>query len=84
MNRFDVYEACEWLVFVVCVVGFVLLVTLVYKEKKIDSYYVSTSTQTSTCVWAHWTWHPDERVFCTNDPQEALEFMEKANNLLKK
>lgn len=55
--------------------------------KRIDGYYLSnansSTTGMATCVWAHWTWHADERAFCTNDYQQAVDFLNKANASLK-
>jgi len=49
--------------------------------KKVDGYYLSHAQETSmaTCIYAHWTWHVDEISFCTNNYQEALDFVAKAN-----
>lgn len=51
--------------------------------KRVDGYYLSTAGNRqggqATCVYAHWTWHSDELSFCTNNYQEALDFVAKAN-----
>ena len=47
----------------------------------VDYYYLSNATNKpmAACVYAHWTWHPDEISFCTNNKDEALDFVLKAN-----
>ena len=65
----------------------VLAVTFVLKEKKVDGYYMSAggnSTRTEmTCVYAHWTWHPDELAFCTNDVNKAIEAVRQLNQTVR-
>lgn len=60
-------------------------VTSISAEHKVDGYYFSrgADSSTATCVWAHWTWHGDEKAFCTNNYSEAVDFAEKANASLK-
>jgi len=70
----------------ILVVGaFALGATAIAAEHKVDGYYFSrgSGTSTATCVYAHWTWHNDETAFCTNNYQEAIDFAEKANASLK-
>jgi hypothetical protein len=67
----------------------VLLFVLLVSEKKIDGYYISqngtvSGGPTATCVYAHWTWHLDERSFCTNSYQDAVDFVIKANATVKR
>jgi hypothetical protein len=72
---------------VVVVAGAILLGKLIIAEKKIDGYYLSRgqdSVVTATCVYSHWTWHNDEKAFCTNSFQEALEVLERANATVRK
>lgn len=70
------------------VVGVVLVLTaatllsvMIVAPKKVDGYYFSKPQGNDgvACVYAHWTWHTDEKSFCTNNYQEALEFVAKAN-----
>lgn len=74
------------------VVGVILLLvaafsTIVYlsKEKKVDGYYLSRGggSNANVCVYAHWTWHLGELVFCTDDYQKALDFVKQANSTIK-
>lgn len=69
----------------VTVVG--LITIFVFAPKKVDGYYLSNARNDgavmATCVWAHWSWHADEQAFCTNDYQEAVDFMTKATAGLK-
>lgn len=55
--------------------------------KNVDYYYLSQGSgenHTATCVYAHWTWHPDEVSFCTDDRDKALDFVTRGNASLKK
>lgn len=61
----------------------------IVSEKKVDGYYLSKGSNglggsQATCVYAHWTWHHDELSFCTNNYQEALEFVERGNASVRK
>ena len=62
-----------------------ILGKVIIVEKKIDGYYLAhgTDTATVTCVFAHWTWHPDEKAFCTNDVKEALDVLDRANATIR-
>jgi NO-binding membrane sensor protein with MHYT domain len=55
------------------------------QTKKVDGYYLSSATNqhSGVCVNAHWTWHPDETVFCTNNKDEALDVLTRANATIK-
>ncbi|HEX5426569.1 MAG TPA: hypothetical protein VFW94_23680 [Candidatus Acidoferrales bacterium] len=67
-------------------VGVLLSVGVIaFAPHNVDYYYVSrgTSGDTGTCVWAHWTWHTDEKAWCTNDPAQALDFAAKATAALR-
>ncbi len=66
-----------------------LLVTLVgtvaVSQKDVDYYYLSSISNGGLpvmCVYAHWTWHQDERAYCTDDKDKALDFTAKANSTL--
>jgi hypothetical protein len=64
-----------------------LSVTFISVDKKVDGYYMSHGSGGQTagsCVWAHWTWHPDELAFCTEDYNKAIDFMTKANAGIKR
>lgn len=56
-------------------------VRLLTAPHDVDYYYISHSgaQNTTTCVYAHWTWHVDEIAFCTDDAQKAVEFTARAN-----
>jgi hypothetical protein len=65
-------------------VGFVAVI--IVAPKVVDGYYVSQGQQkaSSSCVFAHWTWHVDELAFCSDDYQKVLDFAAKANQLVKR
>lgn len=57
-------------------------IAFIVAPHKVDGYYLSRSNQgaaNGVCVYAHWTWHPDELSFCTDDYAKALDFVAKAN-----
>lgn len=67
------------------VVAAVLGVRIVTASKTVDYYYLSRGeggNRTATCVYAHWTWHPDEEALCTDDSNKAIDFMARANAAL--
>ncbi len=61
-------------------------ITTMIMPHNVDYYYVSggSSTTRGICVQAHWTWHFDETVYCSDDKDKALDFEQKANANLKK
>jgi hypothetical protein len=73
------------------VVGVLLVIVAViaggvvfFAPKNVDYYYISRAgTQSVTCVYAHWTWHPDEIAFCTDDGMKATDFAARANASIK-
>lgn len=60
-----------------------LLVVVFFAPKEVDYYYVS-GENTGECVFAHWTWHTDERVVCTASADDAVRIMQDANVALPK
>lgn len=56
---------------------------LFISTKVVDDYYLSRGGETATCVYAHWTWHTDEKAFCTNDVQQAIDVISKLKGSLK-
>jgi hypothetical protein len=74
---------------VVVLAVLVAVLSCFFAPKNVDYYYLSKGEDNgnrpfATCVQAHWTWHPDELSFCTNDYQQALDFVTKANAGLPK
>jgi hypothetical protein len=63
--------------------------TVALSSKQVDYYYLSransdNSSVGGSCVFAHWTWHPDEKAYCTEDKDKALDFVTRANQSLPK
>lgn len=81
----DWEEIWMWILVCCVIVASALLVTVLLAPHNVDYYYVSqpASSGTATCVYAHWTWHGDERAFCTNDVSAAIDFAQKATLALK-
>jgi hypothetical protein len=72
-----------FLVLLVVVVG--LGTTVFFAPKNVDYYYLSTGGSSSgICVYAHWTWHGDEKAYCSDDKDKALDFAAKANAIGRK
>jgi hypothetical protein len=64
----------------------VLIGVLICAPKDVNYYYLSQGANSgaSACVYAHWTWHGDEKAFCSDDYNKALDFAARANNTVKK
>lgn len=54
----------------------------IWSTKRVDGYYASVGER-GTCAWAHWTWHADEKAFCSDDPFRVLQFIKQANAEIK-
>ena len=63
----------------------ILITTLCLSTKNIDYYYIDSSQTNGigSCVKSHWTWHSDSVVFCSDNKDTTLDFLNKANNALK-
>lgn len=65
-------------ILVIAAVAIVLgiVATLTFADKHIDGYYLSLGSNTyagqTSCVWSHWTWHIDERAYCSDDIDKVL------------
>jgi len=55
----------------------------VAQPHNVDYYYLSQASEGRVCTYAHWTWHLDEKAGCFNTPQEATDFVAKANQAIK-
>jgi hypothetical protein len=65
--------------FLVVVLFFVFFLSA---PKNVDYYYLSQgggSTISIPCAYAHWTWHLDEKAYCSDDKDKVLDFLAKAN-----
>jgi hypothetical protein len=82
------FKNWEWvdtwyMIGVAVVLSLIALIGIVtFAPKNVDYYYVSEGRTTTTCIYAHWTWHGDETAFCTDDSAKALDFMLKANQAI--
>ena len=64
-----------------------LIGTIALATKNVDYYYVSAQNSNEpsvTCSYAHWTWHVDEKAYCSDDINKVLDFTAKANSTLRK
>jgi hypothetical protein len=72
------YDSIDWenvwlaLLTLVIVLGIGLGTFAMVQPHVVDGYYASQG-----CVWAHWTWHGDERVMCPNDVNTLPELTER-------
>ena len=76
----DIWEAMWAGLIVVAVLS---LGTLFFAPKNIDYYYAGGGQDGTSCVYAHWTFHADEKAYCSSDPSKVLMFMSYANNHLR-
>jgi hypothetical protein len=65
------------------VLAVVLLVVTIFAPKNVDYYYIGINQHT-TCAYAHWTWETDDVAFCSNDQNQVIDFVAKANAALPK
>lgn len=79
-------DAWMTLLFLSAVSAAVLAIICITAPKNVNYYYVSdgqASTHPAYCVYAHWTWHPDEVAYCTDDAQKALAWAEQATRSIQ-
>lgn len=80
-SRFEnIWEA---LAFCAVTTALVFIAIVFFAPKNVDYYYVGAVGQPNGCVYAHWTWHADEKVYCSDDSAKNLDFTVKANAALK-
>lgn len=80
----DVIETLWHVVLLIAAfVAIVIVGAFLASEKRVDGYYLSTTNgnELEYCVYAHWTWHPDEKSGCFQSATEALEFAHYANQI---
>jgi hypothetical protein len=56
-----------------------------FTTHNVDYYYLSSSSTgeaSGYCVYAHWTWHGDEKAYCSDDKDKAIDFAAKATAIL--
>lgn len=76
--------AAQTLLLLAAVALGVIGLTAICATKKVDGYYLTTvNGAPGICVASHWTWHPDQVVYCTDRAQDALDFVTKANQSVK-
>jgi len=71
--------------FLLIAIALIFIVTIFFEPKNIDYYYLKTYGdfgKPRICVESHWTWHFDGDAYCTNDKNDALEFLNKVNTTL--
>ncbi len=76
---------CKAVGTLVVLAGATLLLIIILAPKNVDYYYASRGDHDSNpgiCVYAHWTWHSDEVVYCSDDKDKVLDFIVKANAAL--
>lgn len=82
----------DWIEKIWHVIGMLLVLAVagwclmwMFSTKRVDGYYFShvANQSSATCIMAHWTWNADQPAFCTNDYQQAIDFVTKANATVK-
>jgi hypothetical protein len=87
MDYWDWEDTWLALVYTTCVIAILLGLTALCANHKITSYYLVASEGTKSglvCVASEILWDMDETVFCSTDPQKALDVMKQANEILHK
>jgi hypothetical protein len=85
MNWDDWDDIWQGLGFAFVIIAIVTLGTLIFSTKNIDYYYLTTAqTGGVVCAEQHWTWHPDQHAFCTDDVNKAVDVVTKLNATIKK
>ena len=60
------------------------IVCAYFGPHEIDYYYLTTDdAKRGSCVAAHWTWHTDATVFCSDEPKLVLQYLIVANEQLQ-
>ena len=62
-----------------------ILGIFILSPHNVDYYYMSsqsTGTAGGYCVFAHWTRHGDEKAYCSDDKDKAIDFAVKATAAL--
>jgi hypothetical protein len=80
MKNWDWEDTWQLLCVIALAALMAFLVTLVISPKAVDDYYLSrggSNLDVGTCVYAHWTWHTDEKAYCTNDAAQAVDLLAK-------
>lgn len=80
----DFDEVAGWIVCGIVSIGLVVGTVAICAKHTVDYYYPTSPSEGKVCVYAHWTWHEDEKAGCFNTPAEALEFAREATQLVKK
>ena len=86
MNSIDWDNVWGTILVLLVIAVAITLGSFIFATKNIDYYYLTSSQGTGvTCVEQHWTWHPDQHAFCTDDVNKAVDVVTKLNaSLLKK
>lgn len=77
-------QILRWVALSVVLTGVAVLFGLTLAPHNVDYYYVSHagSSGPMICAEAHWTWHPDEQAYCSDDVNKVLDFIQKADAIL--
>jgi hypothetical protein len=84
----DWEDAWILLGFVAVIALFTVLIVFVVVSPTLRGYYLSPPSGhgnvPAVCVCAEWRWLEDDVVFCSDDYNKALDFVERANKTLRK
>ncbi len=82
----DFEQIWMWIVWVMALIVFIVVFFATTTDHRIRGYYMNSSDagHDTACVYGDITWEQDTQVFCSIDPQKALDFMRQANEGLGK
>lgn len=78
IENWDWEHAAGSVVFSAAVLAVIFGTVCMFQDHRVDGYYVHAETH-QVCAYAHWTWHPDESAYCSDDVQRVLAFIKEAN-----
>ncbi len=80
-------ENKQLIVGIASLILFCLVLAWICAPREVDGYYMGTNDSNSVyaatgCVYAHWTWHSDQRVSC-GKMEDMLATLERLNKVGK-
>ena len=69
----------------VLAIAILILVAFLLAPKRLQGYYAGGDLNNgmATCVHADWSWAPDTKAYCTNNPQQAIEDIKQLNSTIR-
>lgn len=63
----------------------ITVISFALAPHKVTAYYLGSDANNgmATCVYADTTWAPDNKCYCVNNPQQAIEDIKNLNAAIK-